>query len=101
VGIAMGGLGSDGTIESANVVIQDDKPSKIPLSIFIGKATKRIVWQNIIIAFAVKIFVLGLGTIGLATMWQAVIADVGVALIAILNAIRIQQIDFKKKLKNI
>src|SRR5699024_2711121 len=54
VGIAMGGLGSDGTIESANVVIQDDKPSKIPLSIFIGKATKRIVWQNIIIAFAVK-----------------------------------------------
>lgn len=97
VGIAMGGLGSDGTIESADVVIQDDKPSKIPLSIFIGKATKRIVWQNIAIAFAVKLFVLILGTVGLATMWQAVIADVGVALIAILNAVRIQQMDFKRK----
>lgn len=97
VGIAMGGLGSDGTIESADVVIQDDKPSKIPMSIFIGKATKRIVWQNIAIAFAVKLFVLILGTVGLATMWQAVIADVGVALIAILNAIRIQRMDFKKK----
>lgn len=97
VGIAMGGLGSDGTIESADVVIQDDKPSKIPMSIFIGKATKRIVWQNIAIAFAVKLCVLILGTVGLATMWQAVIADVGVALIAILNAIRIQRMDFKKK----
>lgn len=97
VGIAMGGLGSDGTIESADVVIQDDKPSKIPLSIFIGKATRRIVWQNIMIAFAVKLFVLVLGTVGLATMWQAVIADVGVTLIAIFNAIRIQQMDFKKK----
>lgn len=95
VGIAMGGLGSDATIETADVVIQDDKPSKIPMAINIGKKTKRIVWQNIILAFVVKAIVLILGAGGLATMWEAVFADVGVALIAILNAVRIQRINFK------
>ncbi len=94
VGIAMGGLGSDATIETADVVIQDDKPSKIPMAINIGKQTKRIVWQNISLAFAVKAIVLMLGAGGLATMWEAVFADVGVALLAILNAVRIQRMKF-------
>lgn len=94
VGIAMGGLGSDATIETADVVIQDDMPSKIPMAINIGKQTKRIVWQNIILAFAVKAIVLILGAGGLATMWEAVFADVGVALLAILNAVRIQRMKF-------
>jgi Cd2+/Zn2+-exporting ATPase len=94
VGIAMGGLGSDATIETADVVIQDDKPSKIPMAINIGKQTKRIVWQNITMAFVVKAIVLLLGAGGLATMWEAVFADVGVALLAILNAVRIQKMNF-------
>lgn len=94
VGIAMGGLGSDATIETADVVIQDDKPSKIPMAINIGKQTKRIVWQNITMAFVVKGIVLILGAGGLATMWEAVFADVGVALLAILNAVRIQRMKF-------
>jgi len=94
VGIAMGGLGSDATIETADVVIQDDKPSKIPMAINIGKQTKKIVWQNITLAFAVKGIVLVLGAGGLATMWEAVFADVGVALLAILNAVRIQRMKF-------
>ncbi|GGD47924.1 cadmium/zinc/cobalt-transporting ATPase [Emticicia aquatilis] len=94
VGIAMGGLGSDATIETADIVIQDDKPSKIPMAINIGKQTKRIVWQNITLAFAVKAVVLLLGAGGLATMWEAVFADVGVALLAILNAVRIQNMKF-------
>jgi Cd2+/Zn2+-exporting ATPase len=94
VGIAMGGLGSDATIETADVVIQDDKPSKIPLAINIGKATKKIVWQNIGLAFGIKAIVLVLGAGGLATMWEAVFADVGVALLAILNAVRIQRMKF-------
>ncbi|KMQ63638.1 metal ABC transporter ATPase [Chryseobacterium sp. BLS98] len=94
VGIAMGGLGSDATIETADVVIQDDKPSKIPMAINIGKQTKKIVWQNIILAFAVKAVVLVLGAGGLATMWEAVFADVGVAMLAILNAVRIQRMKF-------
>lgn len=92
VGIAMGGLGSDATIETADVVIQDDRPSQIAVAIKIGKATKRIVWQNIVLAFAIKGIVLILGAGGLATMWEAVFADVGVALLAILNAMRIQRI---------
>jgi Cd2+/Zn2+-exporting ATPase len=91
VGIAMGGLGSDATIETADVVIQDDMPGKIPVAIAIGKQTKRIVWQNITLAFSVKAAVLLLGAGGLATMWEAVFADVGVALLAILNAVRIQK----------
>ena len=94
VGIAMGGLGSDATIETADVVIQDDRPSKIAIAINIGKQTKKIVWQNISLAFAVKAIVLVLGAGGLATMWEAVFADVGVALLAILNAVRIQRMKF-------
>ena len=89
VGIAMGGLGSDATIETADVVIQDDKPSKIPMAINIGKQTKKIVWQNIGLAFGVKAIVLVLGAGGLATMWEAVFGDMGVALIAVFNSIRI------------
>lgn len=94
VGIAMGGLGSDATIETADVVIQDDKPSRIAMAINIGRQTKKIVWQNIILAFSVKAIVLILGAGGLATMWEAVFADVGVALLAILNAVRIQKMRF-------
>lgn len=94
VGIAMGGLGSDATIETADVVIQDDRPSKIPMAIRIGKQTKKVVYQNIGLAFIVKGIVLILGAGGLATMWEAVFADVGVSLIAILNAIRIQKMKF-------
>lgn len=96
VGIAMGGLGSDATIETADVVIQDDRPSKIPMAIKIGKATRTIVWQNISLAFFVKAVVLILGAGGLATMWEAVFADVGVALLAVLNAVRIQKMTFSK-----
>lgn len=91
-GIAMGGLGSDATIETADIVIQNDQPSKIVTAIKVGKLTKRIVWQNIILAMTVKILVLGLGAGGIANLWEAVIADVGVALLAILNAVRIQRI---------
>ncbi|WP_347052244.1 heavy metal translocating P-type ATPase [Flavobacterium olei] len=94
VGIAMGGLGSDAAIETADIVIQDDKPGKIAMAINIGKQTKKIVWQNITLAFVVKAFVLILGAGGLATMWEAVFADVGVALLAILNAVRIQKMRF-------
>ena len=79
VGIAMGGLGSDAAIETADVVIQDDNPIKIPLAIRIGKETKKIVKQNIALAFGVKAVVLVLGAGGIATMWEAVFADVGVA----------------------
>lgn len=93
-GIAMGGLGSDATIETADIVIQDDAPAKIPMAINIGKQTKRIVWQNIVLAFTVKAIVLILGAGGLATMWEAVFADVGVALLAIMNAMRIQKMKF-------
>ncbi len=90
VGIAMGGLGSDATIETADVVIQDDKPSRLASAIMVGRKTRQIVWQNIILAFGVKAAVLVLGAGGLATMWEAVFADVGVALLAVLNAVRIQ-----------
>lgn len=93
-GIAMGGLGSDATIETADVVIQNDMPSKIVTSIKIGKVTQKIVWQNIIMAMGVKVIVLALGAGGIATLWEAVFADVGVALVAILNAVRIQNIKF-------
>lgn len=90
-GIAMGGLGSDATIETADIVIQNDEPSKIVSAIKIGKLTKKIVWQNIILAMVVKAIVLALGAGGIATLWEAVFADVGVALLAILNAVRIQR----------
>ncbi|MAK38222.1 MAG: cadmium-translocating P-type ATPase [Flavobacteriaceae bacterium] len=91
VGIAMGGLGSDVAIETADVIIQTDQPSKIARAIKIGRSTRRIVWQNIGLAFGVKVIVLILGAGGLATMWEAVFADVGVALLAILNAVRLQK----------
>ena len=93
-GIAMGGLGSDATIETADVVIQNDQPLKLISAIKIGKITRRTVWQNIILAMVVKIIVLTLGAGGIATLWEAVIADVGVALLAILNAVRIQRMTF-------
>jgi Cd2+/Zn2+-exporting ATPase len=91
VGIAMGGLGSDAAIETADIVIQNDQPSKIVSAIKIGRITRSIVWQNITMAMVVKIAVLLLGAGGIATLWEAVIADVGVALLAILNAVRIQK----------
>jgi Cd2+/Zn2+-exporting ATPase len=91
VGIAMGGLGSDVAIETADVIIQTDQPSKIAKAIKIGRSTRRIVYQNITLAFGVKAVVLVLGAGGLATMWEAVFADVGVALLAILNAVRLQR----------
>ncbi|MDY9917482.1 MAG: heavy metal translocating P-type ATPase [Proteiniphilum sp.] len=94
VGIAMGGLGSDVAIETADVVIQTDQPIKIPMAIRIGKATRQIVIQNITMAFGVKLIVLILGAGGLATLWEAVFADVGVSLLAILNAIRIMRRKF-------
>jgi Zn2+/Cd2+-exporting ATPase len=95
VGMAMGGLGSDAAIETADVVIQTDHPSKIAMAIRIGKATNHIVWQNIALALGVKTLVMILGAMGMATLWQAVFADVGVALLAILNAVRIQRMNFK------
>ena len=94
IGIAMGGLGSDAAIESADIIIQTDQPSKIATAIKIGNATKQIIWQNIYLALGVKTLVLILGAFGMATMWEAVIADVGVALFAILNAVRIQRMNF-------
>ena len=95
VGIAMGGLGSDVAIETADVIIQTDQPSKIAKAIKIGRSTRRIVYQNIALAFGVKAVVLVLGAGGLATMWEAVFADVGVALLAILNAVRLQRMKWK------
>ncbi|PWG05028.1 heavy metal translocating P-type ATPase [Polaribacter aquimarinus] len=91
VGIAMGGLGSDVAIETADVIIQTDQPSKVVKAIKISRSTRKVVWQNIILAFGVKVIVLFLGAGGLATMWEAVFADVGVALLAILNAVRLQR----------
>ena len=95
VGMAMGGLGSDATIETADVIIQNDEPSKIAIAIEIGRATRRIVWQNITLSLVVKGIVLVLGAGGVATMWEAVFADVGVAMLAILNAVRVQNLTFK------
>ena len=89
IGIAMGGVGSDAAIEAADVVIMNDEPSKIVTAMKIAKKTKAIVWQNITLAFAVKLIVLILGLFGDATMWEAVFADVGVALLAVLNATRV------------
>lgn len=89
IGVAMGGLGSDAAIEAADVVIMTDEPSKIVEAIKIARRTKSIVWQNIIFALGVKAIVLLLGAGGIASMWEAVFADVGVALIAVLNATRV------------
>ena len=95
VGMAMGGLGSDAAIDTADVVIQTDQPSKIATAIKISNATNKIIWQNISFALGIKILVLILGAFGMATMWEAVIADVGVALLAILNAVRIQRMKWR------
>lgn len=92
IGIAMGGMGSDAAIEVADVVIQTDEPSKIATAINISRTTRRIVKQNIFLALFVKLFVMTLGALGIAGMWEAVFADVGVALLAILNAIRVLRI---------
>lgn len=89
VGMAMGGLGSDAAIETADVVIMTDAPSKIAEAMQIGRKTHQIVWQNIIFAMAVKAVFIALGVLGLATLWEAVFADVGVALIAIFNSTRV------------
>ena len=89
IGIAMGAMGADAAIEVADVVIQTDQPSKISKAIKIAKATRKIVFQNIALAFSIKLFVLLLGALGIATMWEAVIADVGVTILAVLNAVRI------------
>ncbi|MDR2629480.1 MAG: cadmium-translocating P-type ATPase [Spirochaetaceae bacterium] len=89
IGIAMGGVGSDAAIEAADVVLMTDEPSKIAHAIHIARRTRTIVWQNIIFALSVKGIILVLGALGLATMWEAVFGDVGVALIAILNAMRV------------
>lgn len=94
VGIAMGGMGADAAIEVADVVIQTDHPSKITTAIRIAKSTRQIVIQNIALAFGVKLLVLSFGAVGVATMWEAVFADVGVALLAILNAMRILRKNF-------
>ncbi|MEP2688534.1 heavy metal translocating P-type ATPase [Maribacter dokdonensis] len=94
VGIAMGGLGSDVAIETADIIIQNDQPTKIATAIKIGKSTRKIVWQNIALAFGIKIIVLAMGAGGMATMWEAVFADVGVALLAILNAVRLQKMQW-------
>jgi len=95
VGIAMGAMGSDVAIETADVIIQTDQLSKISTGIRISKSTQKIIWQNIFLAFGVKIIVLILGAGGLATMWEAVFADVGVALLAILNAVRLQRMKWR------
>ncbi len=94
IGVAMGGLGSDAAIETADVIIQTDQPSRIAMAIQIGKSTNAIVWQNITFAFVVKAIIMILGAGGIATLWEAVFADVGVALLAVLNAMRIQRMKF-------
>ena len=96
IGVAMGGVGSDAAIEAADVVIMTDELSKISDAIKISKKTKKIVWQNIVFALCVKAIVLLLGIFGLSTMWEAVFADVGVALIAVLNSTRVLNMKLDK-----
>lgn len=97
IGIAMGGMGSDAAIETADIVIQTDQISKIPTAIKISRFTRIILWQNISFAFSIKVIILVLGTLGMASMWGAVFADVGVALLAILNAMRVQYKKYEDK----
>ena len=92
IGIAMGGLGADSAIEAADIVIMTDEPSKLANAIKISKKTMQIVKENIIFAITVKILVLLLSAVGIATMWAAVFADVGVSVIAIINALRILRV---------
>lgn len=89
IGIAMGGMGSDAAVETADIVLMHDEVSKIALAIQLARKTKKIIWQNIVFAFGVKAFVLILGALGIATLWEAVFADMGVSVLAILNALRI------------
>jgi Cd2+/Zn2+-exporting ATPase len=95
VGVAMGALGSDAAIEAADVVIMTDEPSKLLTAIKIAGKTKKIVWQNIILALGVKGVILALGAAGAATLWAAIFADVGVAVICVINSIR--ALHFKAK----
>ena len=95
IGIAMGAMGSDVAIETADMIIQTDEPSKFITGYNISQSTQRIIWQNIGLALGVKVIVLILGAVGLATMWAAVFADVGVALLAILNAVRLQKMTWE------
>jgi Cd2+/Zn2+-exporting ATPase len=95
VGVAMGALGSDAAIEAADVVLMDDHPSKMALAIQISRRTIAIARQNVVFAIAVKLLVLLLAAFGIATMWMAVFADVGVTVIAVLNAMRALQIRLK------
>ena len=88
VGFAMGALGSDAAIEAADIVLTDDSIERVPLAVRIAKRTVNIAWQNIVLALAVKLAVMLLGALGYAEMWLAIVADVGVCLIAVLNAMR-------------
>jgi Cd2+/Zn2+-exporting ATPase len=91
LGIAMGGLGSDAAIEAADIVIMNDEPGKIPVAVRIARDTRAIVIENIVFALGIKAIVLALGAVGLATMWQAVFADVGVTIIAVINSLRLMR----------
>ena len=95
IGIAMGGLGSDSAIEAADVVLMTDEPSKIVNAIHLSKKTMRLVRENIIFAIAIKVLVLILSAFGVSTMWEAVFADVGVSVIAIINALRVLRVKNK------
>jgi Cd2+/Zn2+-exporting ATPase len=94
VGVAMGALGSDAAIEAADVVLMTDEPIKLVTAIKIAKRTQKVVWQNIVLALGLKTIILLLGAIGLASMWAAIFADVGVAILAILNAMRLTKTAF-------
>jgi len=87
--VAMGALGSDAAIDAADIVLMSDEPSRIPVAVKVAKRTRMIVWQNIVFAMGVKGIFLTMGALGVATMWEAVFADVGVALLAILNSTRV------------
>lgn len=89
VGLAMGAMGSEAAIETADVVLMTDSPAKVAQAVLIAKQTRRIVWQNIVLAFSIKIFFIGLGAMGMASMWFAVFADMGTALLAVFNSTRI------------
>jgi Cd2+/Zn2+-exporting ATPase len=91
IGVAMGGLGSDAAIEAADVVLMTDEPSKLAEAVEIARFTKRVVWQNIVFALGIKCLFLLLGALGAANLWEAVFADVGVSLLAILNAMRVMR----------
>lgn len=93
IGVAMGGMGSDAAIEAADIIFMNDEPSKILTAVKIAKRTRKIVWESIIFALTVKLLFLILGTLSLAGMWHAVFADVGVSLIAVLNAMRILRVN--------